>query len=86
MRYTAAARACSVIHPATWQSARDSMLVLCWKCVGLILLLAAAALAVFRPKPVECDACSRGGHRADRAGGRLDRRPDLRGDTRRSAV
>jgi len=40
-----AARACSVFHPATWQFARDSMLVLSWKCVGLILLLATAALA-----------------------------------------
>ncbi len=41
----AAARECAVIHPASWQSARDSMRVLCWKCVGLILLFAAAALA-----------------------------------------
>jgi Dolichyl-phosphate-mannose-protein mannosyltransferase len=40
-----AAQACSVVHPATWESARDSILVLCWKCVGLILLLAAAGLA-----------------------------------------
>jgi hypothetical protein len=40
-----AARACSVVHPATWESARDSMLVLCWKCVGLILLVAASGLA-----------------------------------------
>jgi hypothetical protein len=40
-----AAQACSLVHPATWESARDSMLVLCWKCVGLILLLAASALA-----------------------------------------
>jgi hypothetical protein len=39
-----AARACSVIHPATWQDARSAMLVLPWKCVGLILLLAATAL------------------------------------------
>ena len=41
-----AASACSVVHPATWRSAGESMLVLCWKCVGLILLLAAACLAV----------------------------------------
>ena len=41
-----AAGACSLVHPSTWGSARDSMLVLCWKCVGLILLLASSALAV----------------------------------------
>ena len=40
-----AARACSVIHPASWRSAVESMLVLSWKSVGLILLLAAAARA-----------------------------------------
>ena len=41
----AAARECTVIHPSTWQNAGNFMLVLGWKCVGLILLLAAASLA-----------------------------------------
>ena len=41
-----AAWACSSVRPATWEYAYGSMLVLCWKCVGLILLLAASALAV----------------------------------------
>ena len=40
-----AARECAVIHPSSWHNARDTMLVLCWKCVGLILLFAAVALA-----------------------------------------
>ncbi len=40
-----AAKAAAVIHPSTWQNAGAFMLVLCWKCVGLILVLAAAAVA-----------------------------------------
>jgi hypothetical protein len=40
-----AAKEASLIHPSTWPNAGEFMLVLCWKCVGLILLLAAAALA-----------------------------------------
>ena len=39
------ARACAVVHPATWPDARNLLLVLCWKCIGLVLLSAAAALA-----------------------------------------
>ena len=41
-----AVRAATLIHPATWRKPLgESMLVICWKCVGLILLLAASALA-----------------------------------------
>ena len=40
-----AAKEASVIHPSTWQNAGAFMLVLGWKCVGLILVLAAAAVA-----------------------------------------
>ncbi len=34
------------VHPSTWFSALRLLLVLSWKCVGLILLLGAAGLAV----------------------------------------
>jgi hypothetical protein len=40
-----AAKQAAVINPSTWGNAGEFMLVLCWKCVGLILLLAAASLA-----------------------------------------
>ncbi len=40
-----AAKEASVIHPSTWQKAGAFMLVLGWKCAGLILVLAAAGLA-----------------------------------------
>ena len=43
-----AAKDAAVIQPSTWQSAGEFMLVLCWKCVGPILLLAAAAVAAAR--------------------------------------
>ncbi len=39
------AREARVIHPSTWHNTRDFMLVLSWKCVGLILVMAAASLA-----------------------------------------
>jgi hypothetical protein len=40
-----AAKDASVIHASTWRSAGEFMLVLCWKCVGIILPLAAAWVA-----------------------------------------
>jgi hypothetical protein len=40
-----AAKRAAVIHPSTWQNAGAFMLVLGWKCVGLIVVSAAAALA-----------------------------------------
>ncbi len=43
-----AAKDAAIIHPSTWRSAGEFMLVLCWKCVGLILVLAAAAVAAAR--------------------------------------
>jgi hypothetical protein len=45
-----AAKEAAVIHPSNWGNAGDFMLVLCWKCVGLILLLAAASLAAVRAR------------------------------------
>jgi hypothetical protein len=43
--FEAAARI-SGVHPADWQAAGSFFLVLAWKCVGLILLLTAAGLAI----------------------------------------
>jgi hypothetical protein len=45
----AAAREASVIHASTWQNAGEFMLVLCWKCVGMILLAASSLAAVASP-------------------------------------
>jgi hypothetical protein len=39
-----AARATAVVHPADWKNVINFVLALCWKCVGMILLVAAAGL------------------------------------------
>jgi hypothetical protein len=46
-----AARSAETVHPSDWLSALGLFLVLSWKCVGLILLLGAAGLAVISTRP-----------------------------------
>jgi len=46
-----AARYVGRVHPADWYFALNTFLALIWKCVGLILLLAAAGLAIVSSRP-----------------------------------
>ena len=46
-----AARNVSRVHPADWQFAGNLLLAIVWKCVGPILLLAAAGLAMVSARP-----------------------------------
>jgi hypothetical protein len=39
------------VHPSTWSAAGSFLLVLMWKCVGVILLLAAAGLSLVAVQP-----------------------------------
>ena len=46
-----AAASVGKVHPADWSAAANLLLAVLWKCVGVILLLAAAGLAMVSARP-----------------------------------
>ena len=53
-----AARAVGQVHQADWSAAGNLLLAILWKCVGVILLLAAAGLTVVAARPGAADGHS----------------------------